>query len=201
MKLYYSPGACSLAVHIVLNELSSHFELVQVDLMTKLTQDGDDFTLINPQGRVPALMLDNQEVLTESVAVLQFLADQHSAAGLVPENGTFERARLHEILNFLSSDLHKAFGPLFIKCSDEVRQNTIELISSKFNYLNTVLSEKDYLVAGRYSVADIYLFVIAGWAEPMGISLGDWPHLEALMGRVFERTNVVKSMSEEGLLG
>lgn len=199
MKLYYSPGACSLAPHIVLNEIGAQFDLVQVDLREKVTQDGDDFTLVNPHGRVPALTLDNQEVLTESVAVLQYIADQHPEAGLVPESGTLARARLHEILNFLTSDLHKAFGPLFMNCSDEVRESTLALIAVKFSYLDKVLSDREYLVENKYSVVDIYLFVIAGWAMPLGINLGEWPNLAAFVGRIAERPQVVKSMADEGL--
>lgn len=199
MKLYFSPGACSLAVHIVLNELSSHFELVRVDLMTKLTQDGDDFRLINPQGRVPAITLDNGNTLTESVAVLQYLADQSREVSLAPENGTFERAKLQEMLNFLTADVHKAFGPLFMGPSDEERERIITEISAKFDYLNTLLTGKDYLVDNQYSIADIYLFVIAGWAGPMGISLADWPQLTGLIERIAERPNVIKSMTDEGL--
>ncbi|WP_438465678.1 glutathione transferase GstA [Marinomonas sp. PE14-40] len=199
MKLYYSPGACSLAPHIVLNEIGAQFDLVQVDLREKVIQDGDDFTLVNPHGRVPALTLDNQEVLTESVAVLQYIADQHPEAGLVPESGTLARARLHEILNFLTSDLHKAFGPLFMNCSDEERESTLALIASKFNYLNGVLSDREYLVENKFSVADIYLFVIAGWTMPLGINLGEWPNLAAFVGRIAERPQVVKSMADEGL--
>lgn len=199
MKLYYSPGACSLAPHIVLNEVGRDFELVRVDLMSKLTEDGDDFTLVNPHGRVPALMLDNQQVLTESVAVLQYLADQAPEAGLVPENGTFARAQLHEILNYLTADVHKAFGPLFVGPSDEERINAITLIASKFDYLNSKLAGKEYLVENTYSVADIYLFVIAGWTVPAGIRLDDWPNLAALVGRIIERPSVTKAMMDEGL--
>ncbi|KJZ11559.1 glutathione S-transferase [Marinomonas sp. S3726] len=199
MKLYYSPGACSLAPHIVLNEIGVKFDLVQVDLRAKVTQDGDDFTLVNPHGRVPTLTLDNQEVLTESVAVLQYIADQHPEAGLVPESGTLARARLHEILNFLTSDLHKAFGPLFMNCSDEVRESNLALIAAKFSYLDKVLSDREYLVENKYSVADIYLFVITGWTMPLGINLDEWPDLAAFVGRIAERPQVVRSMADEGL--
>lgn len=199
MKLYYSPGACSLAPHILLNEIGVKFDLVQVDLRSKLTEDGDDFTLVNPHGRVPALTLANQEVLTESVAILQYIADQHPRADLVPTVGTLGRARLHEMLNFLTSDLHKAFGPLFTNCSSEERESTLALISSKFSYLNKVLSDREYLVENKYSVADIYLFVIAGWSIPLGINLEEWPNLAAFVGRIAERPQVMRSMSDEGL--
>jgi len=199
MKLYYSPGACYLAPHIILRELDVDFSLVQVDLYSKKTEFGDDFFGISPHGRVPALQLNKDELLTESVAVLQYLADQHPEANLAPKNATIARARLQEIFNFLTSDLHQAFGPLFAGGSDEAKQHAVNVIESKFDYINALLSGKECLIGDKFSVADAYLFVLTSWAIPSGIDLNKWSNLAEYFGRISARTSVIEAMKAEGL--
>lgn len=201
MKLYYSPGACSLAPHIILRELQIDFDLVKVDLFSKKTEFGDDFYTVSPHGRVPALQIDNQEVLTESVAVLQYLADQNPSAELAPENGTLKRARLQEVFNFLTSDVHKSFSPLFAGASEDEKQQAVKMIGSKFDFLNNLLSGKEYLVDDKFSVADAYLFVLLSWTYPTGINLEQWPNLTTYFAKITGRTSVVEAMKAEGLSG
>ncbi len=200
MKLYYSPGACSLAPHIVLQETGKEFELVKVDLASKTTETGDDFMKINPHGYVPVLGLDNGEVLTEGVAIMQYLADQSPEAGLAPENGTFERARLQEKLNYLSTELHKAFAPLFSDSAEAEKKKAVAKIESKLDYLDTLLNSKDYLMGDVFSIADAYLFVLTGWTVPTGIGLGGWPNIASFSTRVSGRKSVRAAMQAEGLL-
>jgi len=201
MKLYYSPGACSLAPHIILQELGLEFDLVQVDLYNKKTEFGDDFYEVSPHGRVPALQIANEDVLTESVAVLQYIADQHPKAGLAPDSGTFERAKLQEALNFLTSDVHKAFGPLFAGGSDAEKQLAVQDIDSKLGYINKQLAGSEYLVGETFSIADAYLFVLTSWTIPTGMDLNKWPNLAAYFGRIASRTSVINAMQAEGLNG
>lgn len=201
MKLFYSPGACSLAPHIIMRELSLGVELVKVDLHSKLTEGGDDFFAVSPHGRVPALQITPQDTLTESVAVLQYLSDQNPDKNLAPKNGTLARARLQEILNFLTSDLHPAFGPLFAPSSDSDKQKAFEKIDVKFNYINTFLAGKTFLIEEQFSIADAYLYAIASWTFPTGLGMDKWPNLAAFFGRVSERKSVMAAMQAEGLTG
>ncbi len=203
MKLYYYPGACSLATHITLREAGVPFTLERVDLVTKKTESGKDFTAINPKGYVPALQLDDGEVLTEGVALMQFIADQNPAAGLAPAAGTLERARLNGHLCFISTELHKAFSPLFRKTtSDADRQTTKDTLSRRFAFIEQVLGDgRPYLMGDAFSIADAYLFVVANWAGPTGFgSLERWPHLSALMARVAQRPAVQAALKAEGLI-
>jgi len=199
MKLYYSPGACSLAPHIIMREIGLDIELVKVDLHTKITEDGDDFFAVSPLGRVPALQINPQDTLTESVAVLQYLSDQNPDKNLAPKNGTLARARLQEILNFLTSDLHPAFGPLFAPSSDSEKQKAVEKIELKFNHINTFLAGKTYLIEENFSIADAYLYAIASWTFPTGLGMDKWPNLATFFGRVSERSSVMAAMQAEGL--
>lgn len=201
MKLYYSPGACSLATHIVLRELDLPFELERVDTSTGRTESGVDFRTINPKGYVAALELDDGQILTESAALLQYVADLRPEAGLAPEGG-LARARLQEQLNFTSSELHKAFGPLFDPAtSPEGRQAAIDRASDRLNHYETLLSDgRPYLLGETCSVADVHLFVVARWAEPCGFGLDRWPHLKAHGQRIAGRAAVRAAMSAEGLL-
>ena len=200
MKLYFSPGACSLSPHIVLHELGLSFELVQVDLSSKKTKDGSDFRKINPKGYVPALQLDDGAILTEGPAIVQYLADQKPAAGLAPANGTFARYRLQEWLNFISTELHKQFSPLFEPASDssqKTRQQ--ERIGRRLDWVAARLGEGDYLMGSRFTVADAYLFVVLSWARHVGIDLGRWPALAAYQDRVGRRPHVQEALRAEGL--
>lgn len=200
MKLYYSPGACSLASHIILHEMDQEFDLVKVDFSTSTTETGMDFSQINPHGYVPALELENNEVLTEGVAIMQYLADQVPTLNLVPENGTLERARLQERLNYLTTELHKAFSPLFIDSSDEEKKKAVKNIESKLDFINDILVENNYLVGNEFSIADVYLFVLTNWTGPTGIGLDKWPNIALHSTRIAKRQSVQKAMRMEGLL-
>ena len=201
MKLYYSPGACSLSPHITLCESGLPFDLVKVDLKAKITEAGDDYTKINPKGSVPALGLDDGSVLTEGPAIVQMIADKAAGKNLAPANGSTERYRLQEWLNFISTDLHKSFGPLFQPAlSDETKQFFKDRIAKYFGYADKQLAGKDYLMGKDFTVADGYLFVMLAWAGRMKIDLAPFPNLTAYQARVAARPAVVRAMTMEGLL-
>lgn len=198
MKLYFSPNACSLASHIVLRELALPFELIRVDNQKKLTSDGDDFLLINPKGYVAALQLDNGEVLTEGAAILQYLADRIPAAGLAPANGSWERVRLQEWLNFVSSEIHGGLGVLFKDAiPDEVKALFKATLFKRLAILVQTLERQDYLLGAQYSVADAYLFVVLRWAGLFDIDLQQWPALAKFQQRVGERPAVIAALAAE----
>ncbi|WP_226477414.1 glutathione transferase GstA [Pseudomonas sp. MWU16-30323] len=198
MKLYFSPNACSLASHIVLRELALPFELIRVDNQKKLTADGDDFLLINPKGYVAALQLDNGEVLTEGAAILQYLADRVPAAGLAPANGSWERVRLQEWLNFVSSEIHGGLGVLFKDAiPDEVKALFKATLFKRLAILVQTLERQDYLLGAQYSVADAYLFVVLRWAGLFDIDLQQWPALAKFQQRVGERPAVIAALAAE----
>ncbi|MDZ4369476.1 MAG: glutathione transferase GstA [Afipia sp.] len=201
MKLYYSPGACSLSPHIVMRELNLAFELERVDSSTRKTESGVDFLTVNPSGYVPALRLDNGEILTEGAAVVQFLADQYADSKLAPRAGTMERARLQEHLNFIASELHKAFGPLFKPDSTEAaKRDAVANVAQRFERFENILKDgRLYLMGEQFSVADAYLFVVSGWAIPTGIGLDKWPKLRAFGERVAARKAVQAALRAEGL--
>ncbi|RIV80626.1 glutathione transferase GstA [Aurantiacibacter xanthus] len=202
MKLYYKPGACSLASHIALYETGTDFAVEAVDTDAGRTETGADFRAINPKGYVPALQLAGGEVLTEGAAVLQWIADRHPGAGLAPEAGSLERARLQEALNWISSELHKAFGPLFRPSATEEESARARLqVAAKFDRAEALLKEdRDWLVAGRFSVADAYLFAVVNWANFTGIDLARWPALAAHGARVAARASAQKALKAEGLI-
>ena len=198
MKLYFSPGACSLSPHIVLRELGLPFETVQVDLKTKRTGDGSDFWKINPKGYVPTLQLDDGSILTEGPAIVQYLADRKPDAGLAPANGSFARYRLQEWLNFISTELHKQFSPLFNSASpDSVKAAQLKRLGERFDYLAQTLGQQDWLLAGGYSVADAYLFTVLGWTAHVGPDLAAWPALQAYQQRVQARPAVAATLAAE----
>ncbi|NVZ36209.1 glutathione transferase GstA [Pseudomonas sp. A4002] len=198
MKLYFSPNACSLASHIALRELALPFELIRVDNQKKLTADGDDFLQINPKGYVAALQLDNGEVLTEGAAILQYLADRVPAAGLAPANGSWERVRLQEWLNFVSSEIHGGLGVLFKDAiPDEVKALFKATLFKRFAILVQTLERQDYLLGVQYSVADAYLFVVLRWAGLFDIDLQQWPALAKFQQRVGERPAVIAALAAE----
>ncbi|MDY0831502.1 glutathione transferase GstA [Pseudomonas sp. SED1] len=198
MKLYFSPNACSLASHIVLRELALPFELIRVDNQKKLTADGDDFLQINPKGYVAALQLDNGEVLTEGAAILQYLADLVPEAGLAPANGSWERVRLQEWLNFVSSEIHGGLGVLFKDAiPDEVKALFKATLFKRFAILVQTLERQDYLLGAQFSVADAYLFVVLRWAGFFDIDLQQWPALAKFQQRVGERPAVIAALVAE----
>ncbi len=201
MKLYMSPGACSLSPHIVLQEAGLPFEIEKVNLKTKETETGGDYRAVNPKGAVPALRLDDGEVLTEGPAIVQYLADRKPEAKLAPAAGTKERYRLQEWLNYVTSELHKGFSPLFNpKAPDEWKVVVKENLGLRFDYLSKQLDGKKYLMGDGFSVADAYLFTILNWTRPTGIDLGKWPVLKDYCARVAARPAVHKALVAEGLV-
>ena len=202
MKLYYKPGACSLASHIILKEIGSDFEIESVDTDIQVTESGADFTKINPKGYVPVLRTDGGQLLTEGAAVLQYLADQNPNVELAPKSGTLERAHLQEHLNFISSELHKAFGPFFsLNASDEEKQIAKQNVERKMDHFESLFSDgRKYLLGDKFSVADAYFFVVSNWTAPTGIGLDKWPHISAYSKRVAGREMVQQAMRAEGLL-
>lgn len=201
MKLYYAPGACSLSPHIVARELGINVELKKVNNKEKKVEDGADFWQINPKGYVPTLELDNGKRLTEGPAIVQYLADQKPDAGLAPKAGTFERYQLQEWLNFLTSEVHKQFSPLFRpNTPEEYKTIAKENIGKRFDWLDQQLKGKDYLTGKQFSVADAYLFVLTSWTKPTQIDMAKWPNLQAFQKRVAARPKVKEAMQAEGLL-
>ena len=202
MKLYYKPGACSLATHIVLHEAGETFDIEEVDTEAGRTKSGGDYTTINPKGYVPALELASGEVLSEGAAILQYVADQHPESDLAPKAGTIARARLQEHLNYTASELHKAFGPFFSSTAGEAdKQAAGKAVGHKFDYLNDMLSDgRTYLLGNSFSVSDAYLFVVANWSNFTGIDLKKWPHVAAFVDRVAARPAAQAAMKAEGLL-
>ncbi len=201
MKLYYSPGACSLSPHIVLRETGQPVDLVKVDLKEHKTADGADYLAINPKGYVPVLQLDDGSVLTEGPAIVQYLADQVPASKLAPAAGTMERYRLMEWLNFLTSEIHKGFSPLFRPtASEETKAMFREALARRFDYLSDRLRDKPYLMGDGFTVADAYLFTLLGWCRLTGIDLEKWPVLTAYRERIAARPAVRVAMKAEGLI-
>lgn len=202
MKLYYSPGACSLASHIVLREIGGHFDIEKVDLASKTTETGADFSAINAKGYVPAIELAPGQHLTEGAAILQYLADLHPASGLAPVGGTMERARINEWLTFINSELHKGFSPLFKPDSTEAVQEAAKAqLAKRFAYVESQLADgRAYLTGANFSVADAYLFTIVNWANFKAISLAIYPKLSAFQARVAARPAVQAALGAEGLL-
>lgn len=201
MKLYFYPGACSMAPHIALREAGISFDLEKVDLANKRTASGEDFTKVNPKGYVPALRLDNGEVLTEAGVILQYLADQKPKAELAPKSGTMERYRLMEWLNFIAAEVHKTLSALFNpKITPEWQANQIALFGHRCDYLVQAIGSRPYLMGEKFSVADAYLFTILGWANMFKLDMNKWPTLADYMGRVAARPAVKEAMRAEGLL-
>jgi len=202
MKLYFKAGSCSLSPHIVLLEAGLPFELVEVDLATKRTKDGADYRAINPKGSVPALELEDGQLLTEGAVIVQYLADRKPAAGLVPASGTLERYRLQEWLNYIASEIHKNFSPLFNpKAPDEWKAVVKDvLLAQRFAFLANHLDSNVFLMGDAFSVADAYLFTVLNWTKRVGIDLGQWPALAAFLQRVAARPAVLAAMKAEGLI-
>jgi len=200
MKLYFTPGACSLAPHIGLREAGCDFDLEQVDLATKKTKSGADYTKVNAKGYVPALQLDNGEVLTEAPVILQYIADQKPESGLVPKAGTMERYREQEWLNFVTSELHKGFGVLFNpKMPEDYRPMAIERIGTRLDFLAKQLNGKSFVMGDKFTAADAYLFTVLNWAPHLKVSLDKWPTIQAYVGRVAARPQVQAALKAEGL--
>jgi glutathione S-transferase len=201
MKLYFSPGACSLSPHIALLEAGLDFTLERVDVRAKQTASGLDFLTINPKGYVPALEMKDGAVLTEGPAIVQFIADLAPDRQLAPANGTLERYRLVEWLNFISTELHKSFSPLFRPTSTEdMKEAARAHLTNRLNWLAGQLEGRDYLMGSQFTVADAYLFTVLGWANFVQFDLAQWPVFAAYTQRVAARPAVQQALRAEGLL-
>ncbi|HMQ93470.1 MAG TPA: glutathione transferase GstA [Amaricoccus sp.] len=202
MKLYYSPGVCSQSVHIALNEAGIEHLIEKVDLANKTTESGTDYSRVNPLGYVPALELDDGEVLLEAPAILQYVADLKPETSLAPANGTRERVRLQAELNYTASELHKSFGPFFapVKPAGALKEQALAKLAKRFDALEAKLSDgRDYIMGRDFTVADTYTFVVASWAGLIGFDLSGYPHVRAYIERVRARPKVLETLKREGL--
>jgi glutathione S-transferase len=201
MKLYYAPGACSLSPHIVASELGIKLDFEKVDTATKRTEAGHDYWQINPKGYVPALELDDGEVLTENPAIVQYLADRVSGARLAPANGTFARVRLQEMLGYINSEIHKTYSPLFKKdLPAETRADRKAYLQRRYEFLEKILAKQEWLLGHQFTVADAYLFTVTRWAAGVELDLSAFPSLRAFQERVAARPAVQSALAAEGLL-
>lgn len=198
MKLYFAPFACSLASHIALREAGLEFQIAKTDLRTKTTADGEDFTTINPKGYVPALKLEDGQVITEGAAVLQYIADLAPASGLAPANGTMDRVRLQEWLGFIATEVHKTYSPLFNpNITPEAREAALGRLSARYAWIDTQLAGKTFLMGDTFTVADAYLFVVSNWGGRMGLDLQQWPNVAVWFGNVGKRDAVGAAIQAE----
>ena len=201
MKLYYSPGACSLASHIALKEAGLAFEAIKVDGRSKQAANGEDYWQVTPKGYVPALRLDDGQVLTEGTAILPYVGDRAPDSGLAPAAGTLDRYRLHEWLGYINSEVHKGFGPFFAPgSSEEAKAAARTNLGKRFGFLQQSLEGREFLVGERFTVADAYLFTVLGWTRIVGIDLGEWPVLKAWHEKIRQRPAVQAAMRAEGLV-
>ncbi len=201
MKLYFSPGSCSLSPHIVLREAGYEFDLEQVNNQEKKTKSGTDYWSVNGKGQVPVLELDDGERITEGAVIVQYLADQKPAAGLAPPTGTMERVRVQEWLNFVGSELHKVYAPIFRPTTpDAYKVLSKENLSKRMEWLNKQLAGKQYLTGDKFTVADAYLFTVLRWSPRIQFDVGQWPNVKAFVDRVAARPKVQEAMKAEGLI-
>lgn len=198
MKLYYSPGACSLAAHITLNEVGADFTVEKVDVRARRTESGADFVAINPRGAVPALDLGNGEVLTEGVAIMQHVMDS-AAPGTLPPVGTLARARLAEALNYVSTEVHKTYSPFFQGIEGEAKARQMALLDARLQVIEDRLASRDWLAGDAYSPADAYFFTVTNWSAFAGHDLWKFPRINALRAKVAARPAVQKALQVEGL--
>ncbi len=201
-QLYFTPGACSLAPHIVLREAGAKFDLVQVDLKTHTTKDGKDFYGINPKGYTPALGLPNGELLTEGPAITQYVADSAGATSLAPKAGTLERARVNEWLTFIGTEIHKSYSPLFNPAADEgAKKPWKDKLAGRYGLVEKHLADgRAYLTGENFTLADAYLFTVTNWAGNVGVDLSPFPKLQAYQARVLARPHTQAAMKAEGLI-
>ncbi|HWE75417.1 MAG TPA: glutathione transferase GstA [Stellaceae bacterium] len=201
LKLYYSIGACSLSPHIALREAGLDFTLEKTDLKTKQTASGGDIRKDNPKGYVPTLVLDNGDVLTEGPAIVQWIADQNPGSGLAPIAGTMPRYHLMEWLNFITSELHKSYTPLFDpNAPAEYKQLVHAALAARYTYVNEKLAGKPYLMGEQFTVADGYLFTVTNWARIVKVDLTPYPNVLAFQERVRHRPHVIEAMKAEGMI-
>ena len=199
MKLYYAPGACSLAPHIALREAGLPFTLTRLDMKTGLLEGGAPIASVNPKGYVPVLDLDSGERLTEVTAILQYVADQKPETGLAPRYGTLERYRLQEWLSYLSTEIHKAYWPLFHEDSLPERPFAIARLEKRFDWIHAQVGDRPFLLGSQFTIADAYLVTVVNWMKPAGLDVTRWPGLKAYRARITERPAVQGALEAEGL--
>lgn len=201
MQLYWFPGSCSLAPHIMLHEIGATFDRMKVDLFTKEMDNGESYLSINPRGALPALRLDDGEILTEAAVLLQYIADLKPEAGLIAPAGSLDRYRQQEWLNYLASDIHKSFSLLITPVTPaDFKATILGQLSNHFARIDAHLQTGGYLHGGRFSVADAYLFVILGWSGYAGVDLSPWSALGQYRDRIAARPAVQAAMKAEGLI-
>jgi glutathione S-transferase len=201
MKLYYWPGACSLSPHIVSREAGIDLQLAELDRAERKSTDGTVLSTVNPKNQVPVLELDNGQRLTEGPVIVQYLADQKPGSGLVPPPGTMERYHVQEWLNFVTSELHKTFGPMFRPTTpEEFKKISREYLGQRFDWIDKELARKQYLMGDNFTVADAYMFTVLRWSPRVGIDLSKWSNIKAYLDRVAARPKVKEAMQTEGLL-
>ncbi|HHR6128597.1 glutathione transferase GstA [Providencia sp. JGM181] len=202
MKLYYAPGACSLSPHIILREAGLDFSIVRVNLKEKITETGENFLEINPKGQVPTLVLDDDEQLTEGAVIVQYIADQNPNRNLIALPGSMKRYHQLEALNFISTELHKNFGPLFAPNTPEEYKDVVRAnLLKKFQYVNDVLKNQPYFVAkSDFCVADAYLFTVTNWTRLVGVDISALSHLNEYCEKIAKRPKVQEALEAEGLL-
>jgi len=201
MKLYYWPGACSLSPHIVSREAGIDLQLAQLDRAERKAADGTVLSSVNPKNQVPVLELDDGQKLTEGPVIVQYLADQKPASGLVPPPGTMDRYRVQEWLNFITSELHKTFGSLFRPTTPEDFKPILrDMLGQRFDWIDKQLAGKQYLMGEKFTVPDAYLFTVLRWSPRVGIDLSKWKNITAYIDRVAARPKVQEAMKAEGLL-
>ena len=201
MKLYYFGGACSLSPHIVALEAGVPVTMVKIDSKTKKTETGADYLAVNSKGAVPALQFDDGRVLTEGPAIVQYLADQKPASGLIPPPGTVDRYRVQGWLNYTTSEIHKTFAPLFRPTTpEEFKTISREFLGQRFDWIDKQLAGKQYLMGDKFTVADAYLFTILRWTPRIEIDLAKWPNIKAYVDRVTARPKVQEALKAEGLV-
>jgi glutathione S-transferase len=207
MKFYYSPGACSLASHIVMCELGMTYTLDKVNLADKTCSNGTYLT-VNANGYVPALQTDKNEVITEGVAIMSYLADQKPEANLIPKAGTMDRYKMTQTLNFIATELHKNYSPIWaakrISANESVQTAVTDFykanLSNRFDYINQILAKNEFIFGNTFTVADAYLFTVLNWNKMLGIDTSRWSSIDAYMTKIFKRPSVQKAMKEEGIL-
>jgi len=200
MKLYYWPGACSLSPHIVSRELGIDLELAQLDRAERKTKDGTVLSNINPKNQVPVLELDDGQKLTEGPVIVQYLADRKPGSSLLPAAGTIERYRVQEWLNYITSELHKTYAPMFRPTTpEEFKKVSREFLAQRFDWIDKELAGKQYLTGDKFTVADAYLFTVLRWSPRVGVDLAKWPNITAYMARIAGRPKVQEALKAEGL--
>ncbi|MDR2195511.1 MAG: glutathione transferase GstA [Gallionellaceae bacterium] len=201
MKLYYAPGACSLASHITLQESGLPFQTDKLDFATRITASGEKYADVNPKGYVPALRLDDGSMLTEGVAIMQYVADRSPASNLAPAAGTLPRYHLQEWLNFIATEIHKSYGPMFApNVTDEAKARAFANLERRYGYVEASLAGKDYLLGSNFTVADAYLFTVSNWSKIVGFDLSPFPNVQAYLARIAARPAVQAALKAEGLV-